>query len=119
MKKALIILAITAVAWIGFDIYLACSGDGTISQAMKYLGQRCSTFPMIMGILIGHFFFTIPVVLFRSIRNILLICFFVWFGWDLFNGIIGNWSVAGSGSPSWIMALIGIGVGRLLWPQGE
>ena len=119
LKKAIIVLAVTAIVWIVADIILAAlDGTGTISQAMKYLGQRCATFPMIIGLLIGHFFFMIPVVMFKQIRNILLVCLLVWFGWDLFNGIVGNWSVAGSGIPSWIMCIVGIGLGRLLWPQG-
>lgn len=119
MKKALWILGITAVVWIVADVVFEVSGDNTISQAMKWLGQKCSTFPLIIGLLVGHFFWTVPKVNYRRVRNILLIGFFIWFGFDLFNGISDKWSVAGSGYPMWIMSLIGIGIGRLLWPQGE
>jgi len=117
MKKAFWILGITGLVWIILDIWLANSGDGTISQAMKILGERCATFPAIIGLLIGHFFFNIPIVTFRKIRNIALIIFIGWFVWDLVHGIMGLPSAASSGFPAWLMCLIGIGVGRFLWPQ--
>ena len=116
-KPTYIFLAVLAIALLAFDIFAATTDLATISQALALLAGRCSTLPLIFGLLMAHFFWPSNIVLFRSFRNIGLVIFLGWFCWDLFNGIVGNMSVAGSGSPAFAMFLIGLAVGKLLWPQ--
>jgi len=116
-KPAFIVLGVIGVLLLALDLWLAASPYATESQAMNYLAHRCRTMPTIFGILMAHWFWPAKVVRFRRLRNIGLIIFLGWWLWDLINGIIGNWSVAGSNVPIFLVFLICLPIGRVLWPQ--
>jgi hypothetical protein len=105
----------TVVAWIGWDIYAASNGvDGdTESEVIRLFANRHPFLPLAMGVLMSHFFWNVRASSFRLPR----IATFVGLPVVGIAGAVLDFA----GLLPWVHPLapfvIGIFLGRLLWPQ--
>lgn len=111
MKKITIAIMIVVIAIVvGWDLVVAVNsikGD-TISEIIQKISYEHPVVPLIFGTLGSHFFWAGKPLFDHYSRYLILI------GIGIATAIAGIWTV--SICPLWPI-LIGIPLGRLLWPQ--
>lgn len=111
MKKATTIIVCVTVALLIFWDLIAVSGgvDPTISNVIKEASQRYAMVPYSGGVLVSHFFWNGNTFVPNQIR---------YYALGVVSSLVLVFSFVYT-VPTSLACLVGILIGRLLWPQAK
>lgn len=84
LSKSGLLLILTAVVWLIFDIYIYLSGEITISEQILNWSKLTLSIPMGLGLLMGHWFLKKEIGSFTKQGIIFILLIFSLLGIDLY-----------------------------------
>lgn len=112
IKVTTTLIAVTIVVWVLWDLYVALNGHrgDTESEVIRTFSNRHFAFPLIIGIVMGHFFWNVatPISPWWSRIGLPIV--------GLTAIVVDYLKLVPWINPGWPF-LAGIILGRLLWPQ--